>query len=391
MFQRELRHYLEQVATYYPVVAILGPRQSGKTTLAQMVFPRHRYISLEDLTTRNFAKNDPKGFFETYQNDFGIIIDEFQHVPDILSYIQTISDASKKLGYFILTGSQNFLMNQAISQSLAGRVAITTLLPFSLAELKANQALPDKTTDVIYQGFYPPIYARHVPPEIWYPDYIQTYIERDVRQLTNVTDLSLFQTFMQLCAARCGQLLNITSLANDCGISDMTARRWLTLLQASYIIFLLPPHHNNLGKRLTKSPKLYFFDTGLACALLKIPFEQLDTHYLRGHLFENMVIADLVKQCTNQGKRPSLYFWRDHTGNEVDCIIEHGTDLTPIEIKAGQTVQNDFFKGLDYYQQLAQKHATTGDIIYGGDEIQKRTRGVVIPWRAMGSIIESLN
>ncbi len=389
MLKRELQAYIEKVATYYPAVAILGPRQSGKTTLAQITFPNHRYVSLEDIETRRFAQQDPRGFLETYHNQFGIILDEFQHVPDLLSYIQTVVDKNKKLGYFILTGSENFLMNQAISQSLAGRIAITTLLPFSISELKDNNIMPEAINELYVKGFYPPLYTRQVPPDIWYPDYIQTYIERDIRQLAQVADLSLFQMFMQLCAGRCGQLLNVSSLANDCGISDTTARRWITLLQASYIIFLLPPHHNNLGKRLTKSPKLYFFDIGLMRALLKIPHEQLSTHHLRGNFFESLVIADLVKQYTNQGKRPSLYFWRDHTGNEVDCIIEQGSQLVPIEIKSGQTVQSDFFKGLEYYQNLAQNAAPTGYIVYGGKEIQKRSRGTVIPWNNIDTLVAS--
>jgi hypothetical protein len=383
MFKRDLQVYVEKVATFYPVVVILGPRQSGKTTLAQLTFTKHKYVSLEDIETRRFAQSDPRGFLDTYHNEFGIILDEFQHVPELLSYIQTTVDAKKKLGYFILTGSENFLMNQAISQSLAGRVAITTLLPLSLAELKNNNLMPATINELYIKGFYPPIYARQVPPDIWYPDYIQTYIERDIRQLANVSDLSLFQMFMQLCAGRCGQLLNLSSLANDCGISDTTARRWITLLQASYIIFLLPPHHNNLGKRLTKSPKLYFYDIGLMRALLKIPADQLPTHHLRGNFFESFVISDLIKQYTNQGKRPSLYFWRDHTGHEVDCVVEYGNQLIPIEIKSGQTVQSDFFKGLEYYQSLADGEAPTGYIIYGGNETQKRSKGNVIAWNTI--------
>jgi predicted AAA+ superfamily ATPase len=388
MFKRDLQPYLEKMATFYPVVALLGPRQSGKTTLAQLTFPRHTYVSLEDLETRRFAQSDPRGFLETYKNEYGIILDEFQHVPELLSYIQTKVDAAKQMGYFILTGSQNFLMNQAISQSLAGRVAITTLLPFSLAELKNNGISPANLQDIYLKGFYPPLYSRSIPADVWYPNYIQTYIERDIRQLAQVTDLSLFQMFMQLCAGRCGQLLNISSLANDCGISDTTARRWLTLLQASYIIYLLPPHHNNLGKRLTKSPKLYFFDIGLMRALLKIPYEQLATHHLKGGFFESLIISDLIKQYTNAGQRPSIYFWRDHVGNEVDCLIEYGTQVIPIEIKSGQTVQNDFYKGLEYYQNLAGASAPTAYIVYGGNEIQKRSKGTVLSWHSIDHLIK---
>lgn len=387
MYTRKLENHIKKLAQYYPVVAILGPRQSGKTTLAQLAFPHYTYVSLENFDTRKFAQQDPRGFLESYEGEHGVIFDEFQHVPEILSYIQTFVDAHKKLGYFILTGSQNFLMNQAITQSLAGRIAITTLLPLSLAELSENNILPEQPQTLYMKGFYPPLYKRNVPPDLWYADYIQTYIERDIRQLTHVADLSLFQTFMQLCAGRSGQLLNLTSLANDCGISDTTARRWITLLQASYIIYLLQPYHNNLGKRLTKSPKLYFFDVGLMRALLKIPHEQLTLPHLRGGFFETMVVTDLLKQYANRGNRPSLYFWRDHTGNEVDVIIEYGVQHIPIEIKAGQTVNGDFFKGLDYYRALAGNDAPTAYVIYGGKEIQKRSKGTVVSWQSMDDLI----
>lgn len=391
MIIRDLKEKVLERATYYPIVAILGPRQSGKTTLAQDAFNTYAYVSLENYETRGFAQKDPQGFLNSYANEQGIIIDEFQHVPELLSYIQTRVDAEKKMGHFILTGSQNFLMNMAISQSLAGRVSIITLLPLSLHELKKADLVPSSVNQLLVKGFYPPLYSRQVPPDVWYPDYRQTYIERDIRQLTQVADLGIFQTFMQLCAGRIGQLLNLTALAQDCGISDMTAKRWIHLLEASYILFLLRPHHNNFGKRLTKSPKLYFYDTGLACSLLNISPEQLPMHPFKGALFESMVIADLMKQYFNQGKRPSLYFWRDHTGNEIDCLIEHGTDLIPIEIKAGQTLSNDFFKGLSFYNQLAGNDPASGYLIYAGTEQQKRSLGSVLSWDTIDQLITPLS
>jgi predicted AAA+ superfamily ATPase len=389
MIKRDLEPHLRTVAQYFPVVAILGPRQSGKTTLAQMVFPQHAYVSLEDLDLRSLAIADPRGFLERYKNEHGIILDEFQHVPGILSYIQTWVDREKQQGYFILTGSQNFLVSEAISQTLAGRISLNTLLPLSIQELEANNLLPETLDDFLYTGCYPSLYAKTIPPHLWYPGYIQTYLERDVRQITNVSDLMLFKRFVELCAGRMGQIVNFTSLANDCGISDVTAQRWLNLLEASYIVFLLRPHHENLGKRVVKSAKIYFYDTGLACSLLGIQPEQVATHYLRGGLFEAMVIGDVIKQHYNTGKRPNVYFWRDHTGNEIDLIIERGQELIPVEIKSGQTIGSAYFKGLDFWHALGHKNASSkGYVVYGGKDTQKRTQTTVLGWNIFSSIVD---
>lgn len=392
MFKRDLLKRLHYFATKLPVVAVLGPRQSGKTTLSKIAFPKHKYISFEDIDQRIFAASDPRRFLRENKNEHGLILDEIQHVPDLLSYIQTYVDQEMQNGYFILTGSQNFLVMQAVSQSLAGRVAVLTLLPLSINELKENNLLADISSKAIYYGGYPRIFEQNLLPSEWYPQYILNYIERDVRQIANVVDISAFQRFVKLCAGRIGQLLNVFSLASDCGISPNTAKAWLSILEASYIIFLLQPHFKNFSKRLTKSPKLYFYDTGIACNLLEIKSEEaLSTHYLRGGLFESMVISDLLKNYYNRGERPSLYFWRDSHGHEIDCIIDMGTKLIPIEIKAGETIDLSYFKGLDYWNDLAQVSPENGYVIYGGKENQRRSKGNIVSWVNIQSIIDKLN
>lgn len=392
MFKRDLESLLKRYARF-PVVALLGPRQSGKTTLAKMTFKNHKYLSFEDPDTRNLAHDDPRAFLSIHENKFGIIIDEFQYVPEILSYIQLEVDEKKRPGYFILTGSQNFLMNQAITQSLAGRVGILTLLPLSVHECEKNKLLPKQDVDsVIFNGGYPRIYAEGLQPIELYPSYIQSYMERDVRLLTNVGDLRSFQRFMQLCAGRVGQLLNLSELASVCGISVSTAQRWISILEASYILFLLQPYFKNFNKRLTKSPKLYFYDTGLACSLLNIQSsELLALHPLRGSIFENFVIADLCKQYFNSGRRPPVYFWRDLNGRlEVDCIIEESAKLFAIEIKSGQTVASDYFSNLKQWNELAQTSANANYVVYGGLLKQSRSAGNLIGWKSMGNLIKNL-
>lgn len=392
MFQRKLEATLLEYAQF-PAVALLGPRQSGKTTLARSTFKKHIYTSFEDINTRTLAQQDPRKFLSAHENKHGIIIDEFQHVPDILSYIQLEVDEKKRPGYFILTGSQNFLMNQAITQSLAGRVGILTLLPLSLQELATNKLSTKLTADgCMFNGGYPRIYAEKFTPDKLYPSYIQSYIERDVRQLTNVGDLRSFQRFMQLCAGRIGQQLNFSELASVCGISVSTTQRWISILEASYILFLLQPHFENFNKRLTKSPKMYFYDTGLACSLLGIESpEILALHSIRGHMFESFILADLCKQYFNIGKRPPVYFWRDLNGRlEVDGIIEDGLKLFPIEIKSGETVASDFFKGLTEWNALAKRTSNKCYVIYGGSLNQERTAGNLVSWKAAGNLIEEI-
>jgi len=393
MFTRIMEKIFDRYAKF-PAVAILGPRQSGKTTLAQYFFKNHVYFSLEDPNTRLRVEADPKKFFKENENEHGIIIDEFQHIPNILSYVQLEVDEKKRQGYFVLTGSQNYLMNAAISQSLAGRVGILTLYPLSLQEMILSNLLDNKSVDdIMFFGGYPRMFTESILPIDYFPSYIQSYVERDVRQLINIENLNLFQKFMALCAGRIGQLLNIESLGNDCGISFNTARSWLSILEASYTIFLLQPHFKNFNKRLTKSPKIYFHDTGLACSLLRISSPKiLETHPLRGNLFESFIIADLYKQYCNQGTRPPLYFWRDLNGRyEIDCIVDQGIDLFPIEIKSGLTISSDFFRGLDYWNELAQRNSENSIIVYGGNEDQSRRAGKIIGWKSAAHLGELLN
>lgn len=392
MFKRELK---ATIARYkkFPAIALLGPRQSGKTTLAKETFKTHRYTSFEDPATRELAERDPRKFFANNENKHGIIIDEFQHVPQILSYIQLEADEKDRPGYFVLTGSQNFLMNQAITQSLAGRVGILTLLPLSLHELTANKLIAKKSVDdIIFSGGYPRLYAKKFTPQELYPSYIQSYVERDVRQLTAVGDLRSFQRFMQLCAGRIGQQLNLSELSSACGISVSTVQRWISILEASYVLFLLPPYFKNFNKRLTKSPKLYFYDTGLACSLLGIESpEQLALHHLRGNIFESFIIADLCKQYFNVGKRPPLYYWRDLNGRlEVDCIIEEGLSLVAIEIKSGETFSYDFFDNLQEWSALAETDPKHNYVIYGGDFVQSRAAGNIRGWKSAGDFVKKM-
>jgi len=390
MFNRIISNKIKALAAQYPILAVTGPRQSGKTTLLQALFAHLDYVSLEDIDTREFAENDPRGFLATYSK--GVILDEVQRVPTLFSYLQTHVDANKKPGEFILSGSQNFLLLENISQSLAGRVALLKLLPLSLEELKLAQYPLPKLEELIFKGFYPRIYHKNINPTDWYANYIQTYIERDVRLIKNITDLSTFQRFLKMCANRCGQLLNLSSLATDCGITHNTAKSWLSILEASFIIFLLQPYHHNFNKRLVKTPKLYFYDTGLACALLNITEpQQLTTHYLRGGLFETFIFAELYKHFFNQGKVPNLYFWRDQSGHEIDCIIEEANKLIALEIKSAKTIASDFFAGLEYWQSLVNNKNIESHLIYGGDILQKRSDTQVVPWQKLDYLFKNKN
>jgi hypothetical protein len=386
---RILEKKLKELAGQYPVLALLGPRQSGKTTLARHLFPNYQYVNLEELDFRQFAIADPRGFLETHSSGKGLILDEIQNTPDLFSYLQVRVDRDPRPGFYVLTGSQNILLNEQISQTLAGRIAIETLLPLSIEELALADRLPKPVFSLAHQGFYPPIYARKLDAQDWYKNYIQTYVERDVRQVRNVSDLALFQKFIKLCAGRIGQLLNLTSLSDDCGVSVNTIRSWISILEASYILFLLPPHHKNFSKRLIKSPKLYFYDTGLACHLLGIETpNMLVQHYLRGGIFESMILSNLYKRRFNQGKTPNLFFWRDKSGLEVDCIIEKGDRLVPVEIKSGQTASSDFFTSLEIYCRLASLPPSSGFVIYAGDEEQKRSSGYLLSWRQTEKLID---
>lgn len=389
MIERILKTQLLVSSQQLPVVALLGPRQSGKTTLAKATFQDHKYVSLEDLDTRQRALEDPRKFlFDLRSNNKkGIILDEFQHAPALLSYIQTIVDEQEQPGYFILTGAQNFLVNQEITQTLAGRIALLPLLPLSIAELKSCDLLPGTAEAFMFKGTFPRIYAHNIPPLTWYRDYIETYLERDVRQITQVKDLTQFKYFTQLCAGRIGQILNYSSLASDCGIDVRMAKEWLSLLEASYIIFMLHPHHKNFNRRLVKSPKLYFYDTGLVCSLLKIEsHDQLLTHYLRGNIFECLVIAELYKYFFNDNRRPHLAFWRDNHGHEIDCIIEKATKMIPLEIKSCMTPYPKIFNELQQWYKISESISENGYVIYGGDENQSRTHGTVISWKKLNEV-----
>jgi predicted AAA+ superfamily ATPase len=371
-----------KLARGFPVLALTGPRQSGKTTLARALFPGYAYVSLENPEQREFATSDPLGFLGRF--DRGGIIDEVQYCPDLFSYIQSLVDERKRMGEFVLTGSQNFGLLSRITQSLAGRVGLIQLLPFSVGELDRAQVLPESLDRLLLQGGFPPLYDRPLEPETWLPNYAITYLERDVRQLLAVRDLSLFQRFLKLCAARTGQLLNFSALANDCGISHVTAREWLTVLEASYVLFLLRPYHRNFGKRLVKSPKLYFLDTGLAAWLLGIrDAGSLNTHAQRGALFETLVVSEFVKRSFNAGQPADLYFWRDNTGNEVDLLLEAGDKLLPVEIKSGATFVSDWLRAANKWKSFAGEEALPPRIIYGGVESYAREGVKVHGWKEL--------
>lgn len=389
LLPRELESIIIKRAEKMPVIAILGPRQSGKTTLARGAFKNHAYVSLENFEERDLALSDPKRFLAAHIQAPGIIIDEVQHAPKLLSYIQTYVDESHKPGHIIITGSQNILVNQAISQSLAGRVSIFTLLPFSIPELRNGSLLPNTIEELVYKGSYPRIYAYDLESTNWYLDYIETYVERDVRQIANIIDLVTFRRFMRLCAGRVGQLLNVAALATECGIDQRTANAWLSVLEASYIIFRLQPHHENFNKRLVKSPKLFFYDTGLVCALLDIKSPtQVGDHYLRGGLIESLLISEIFKHYYNHGERPqNVFFWKNQAGNEIDCIIQKNNRLIPIEIKASNTIVSEFFKVLLYWQQLT-NDPKPGYVIYGGLKNQEWTQGTVVSWKNIDDIFK---
>lgn len=362
LIPRTAQSLLAEVRAGYPVVTLTGPRQSGKTTLARLAFADKPYVSLETPDEREFAHVDPRGFLARFPD--GSIIDEVQHAPGLLSWIQTDVDAHGAMGRYILTGSQNFALMAHISQSLAGRSALIQLLPLSLAELSAAGRLPDGPEAVdttLLRGGYPPLQVRPVAPARWYADYTMSYLDRDVRQISQVHDLSTFQRFLKLCAGRTGQLLNLANLALETGIAQSTARAWLSVLEASYIVFLLPPHHRNLGKRVVKTPKLYFVDTGLAASLLGIAeASQLTLHPLRGALFETLIVGEFLKARYNVGRPSNLYFWRDNVGLEVDLLLETPEALHPVEIKSTATVRSDLFAGLRKWCAVA---ATAGDAV----------------------------
>ncbi len=388
MIDRTIEPVLKDLVTKYPVVTITGPRQSGKTTLCRKVFPQLPYENLEIPDVRQYALDDPRGFLNRYSE--GVILDEIQRTPDLLSYIQGIVDDRQRPGQFILTGSQQFEVLNRISQSLAGRTALLKLLPLSLAEIHLENT-PSAVDRLILSGLYPRIHDQRLNPTQTLGDYLATYVERDVRQIAAIKDLSLFEKFVRLCAGRVGHIVNLQSLANDAGVSHTTVRSWISILEAGFIIFLLPPWFRNISKRLVKSPKLYFCDVGLASYLLGLENEHhVNRDPLRGHLFENIAVIEAMKYRFNKGLRSNLSFYRDSGGNEVDLILEMGPDIFPVEIKAAETIMPGSLKGLRKFAGLMPELPWGSGLLYGGSDIQIRSDVRIYPLTKIHGMLASL-
>lgn len=387
LYQREISSEILRLAEGYPIVTILGPRQSGKTTLAKMIFPHKPYVNLEAPHVRSLAINDPLGFLAQYQD--GAVLDEIQNVPQLLSYLQVDVDENKAFGKYILTGSHQFELHKAVSQSLAGRTALLKLLPLTINELSGGNT--NLTLDeYLFNGFFPQVYTSKLDPSTIYLNYYHTYVERDIRQLINIKDLHLFQKFVTLLAGRIGQVLNKDNLSNELGISSSTVTQWISILEASFIIFLLPPYFENFGKRLIKSPKLYFTDVGLASYLLGIEnMNQLARDPIRGFLVENLVIVELMKTRANKGLDPHLYYYRDNHQNEVDVIYKSASQLIPIEIKSAQTYNSEFLKGLKYFKKIVGDRVSSQYLVYAGDYEQQVGEIQILNFKNTSKIIEA--
>jgi uncharacterized protein len=384
MIHRQMASIAALLLRKYPILTITGPRQSGKSTFAKMLKPGFEYVNLEDIDHRRFAVNDPKGFIERHSRN--VILDEVQNAPPLLSQLQVHTDAVGKNGLYILTGSQNFQLFEKISQSLAGRTALCTLLPFAMNEL-SDLKKPKSWEELCWKGMYPRLHHRSIKPELFYPDYITTYIERDTRQIMNIKDLGQFRKFMGLCAGRTGQILNMHDIGNSLGIDNKTVKQWLGVLESSYIIYLLPPFHNNFNKRVIKTPKLYFYDTGIASFLLNIrSANDLKNHFAKGALYENFVINELMKNCYNKRVQPIFHYFRDSNGNEVDLLIEQAAFTYAVEIKSAKTINDNFFKGLNYYSALGKKKVK-GICVYGGEDEYYYKGNSLIGWKSLESII----
>ncbi len=383
---RRLAIRLQDLREKFPILSLTGPRQSGKTTLLRNLFPDYQYVSLENPDQLAFAQQDPRKFLERY--DRYVIFDEAQRVPELFNYLQGKVDADNVMGQYILSGSQNYLLLRNISQSLAGRVALFKLFPFSFSELESGGWLGERWEDVAFTGFYPQVFDRTLLPQDFYPNYFETYVQRDVRDLQAVQSLTAFRNFVRLCAGRVGQVINYQTIAADAGVSPVTAKAWLSILESSHLVFYLPPYFKNFNKRISKSPKLYFHDTGLVCYLLGLKnADDLLTHYARGNLFENLVLAELVKQAYQRGWSADLYFWRESNGHEVDLLSEHGTKLRIGEIKSSSTINTSFFSNLLYLTELTGESLEQAYLIYGGSERQTRSVGEVCGWRHLEGLL----
>ncbi len=388
MIARQAAKTLKRLEKGFPVLCITGPRQSGKTTLARATFPDKPYLSLEDPDIARLAKEDPRGLLDSYRD--GLILDEAQTVPEIFTYLKTAVDVDPKPGKYIVTGSQQFGLLSGVAESLAGRAAFLTLLPFSTEELRSSKKLATDPFVAIVKGFYPPLFDREVSPYDWYTSYIASYVERDVRSIINVKDLGQFQTFVKMCASRVGQLLNLSALALDCGLTHNTARAWLSVLETSGIVYLLRPYHENYGKRLVKSPKLYFVDTGLASRLLGIKSaEELFVHPNRGNIFESFIVAELLKARYSQGLDPDIYFWRDSTGVEVDIVFLDGQRAKAVEIKSGKTFAPELVSGLESWMRYSGATPTDCMLVYAGERGMKWKDVVLVPWGSASEIFRS--
>lgn len=392
MIRRDISDQLSTMAKQFPAVAVVGPRQSGKTTLVKELFPDYAYVTLEDLDFRTIAQQDPRGFFATYAAYPGLIIDEVQEMPDLLSYMQGIIDKAYRPGYFIVTGSQHFLLYEKITQTLAGRIALLTLLPLSVHELQKADLLPPTVDSFLLKGGYPRPYVQPISVSTWCANYISTYVEKDVRKIVQVTDVISFQRLLKLCAARVGNIINYADLARDADISPHTAKAWLSILEASYIITFLPPFYNNFSKRVIKSPKLYFYDTALVCSLLGIKTtEEILLHPLKGALFESFVLSEMFKYIYNRNEVPRLYFWRDMQGHEIDVLIEKMVGVTiPIEIKSTMTMHDDFFKNILTWSKISGQESVTPHAIYAGNENFIRTKGMVYAWHSINKLLDTV-
>jgi predicted AAA+ superfamily ATPase len=381
MIGRAIAPKIVSLAQKFQVITLTGPRQSGKTTLVRATFPDLPYVSLEEPDIRQIALTDPRGFLSNYPD--GAILDEIQNTPELFSYIQRIVDENRRI-HFILTGSSNFLLMEKISQTLAGRTAVLHLLPFSFTEL---EPLAGPYESLIFKGQYPRIYDRDISPTDFYPSYIQTYVDRDVRMIKNIGDINSFIQFTQLCAGRIGQPLNYASLANDAGISPNTAKSWLSILESSYILYRLQPYHRNFNKRLVKSPKLYFYDTGVACSLLGIrEQEQVNLHYMKGSLFENLILNEFIKRSFNRGENRQPYYWQENHGKEIDCLLVNGERVTAVEFKSGKTMSTSYFDNLKYWQSIAALPENQGYVVYGGEQSMQTGAGTLISWRNLDRI-----